>query len=109
VDANLLKGTLDLILLSILERGEKYGGQIIGEVQLETGGYFSFKEGTLYPALHRLEKQKLVTAEFRQLPRGGSPVRFYQLTDAGGTALEQKRSELARFNAAVRTLVGGEV
>jgi len=109
MDANLLKGTLDLILLSILERGEKYGGQIIGEVQLETGGYFSFKEGTLYPALHRLEKQKFVTAEFRQLPRGGSPVRFYQLTDAGGKALEQKRFELARFNAAVRTLVGGEV
>jgi PadR family transcriptional regulator, regulatory protein PadR len=109
MDANLLKGTLDLILLNALERGEKYGGQIISEVQFQTDGYFSFKEGTLYPALHRLEKQKWVTAEFRQLPRGGSAVRFYTLTEAGGKALEAKRTELARFNSVLRKLVGGSL
>lgn len=108
MDANLLKGHLDLILLAILEHEPKYGGQITNEADHRTQGAFQFKEGTLYPALHRLEKAGWVTAEFRQLPRGGTPVRFYTLTDTGRTALKDKRNTYERFTRAVQALVGGQ-
>lgn len=56
-DANLLKGNLDLILLEILEPNPMYGLEIINEAQSRTEGYFDFKEGSLYPALHRLSNK----------------------------------------------------
>jgi PadR family transcriptional regulator, regulatory protein PadR len=106
MDANLLKGHLDLILLAALEHGPRYGGQIIGEVAARTEGQFQFKEGSLYPALHRLERAGWVSAEFQQLPRGGTPVRFYTLSDSGRATLHQKRAEYASFSRAVRELIG---
>ncbi|ULH13986.1 helix-turn-helix transcriptional regulator (plasmid) [Deinococcus sp. KNUC1210] len=107
MDPNLLKGHLDLILLAALEHEPKYGGQITQEVKTRTDGAFQFKEGSLYPALHRLEKAGWVLAEFHQLPRGGTPVRFYTLTESGRRALDDKRDTYYRFQNAVRTLVGG--
>ena len=107
MDANLLKGHLDLILLAVLEEGTKYGGQIIQEVQARTDGHFLFKEGSLYPALHRLKKAGWAVGEFQQLPRGGSPVRFYTLTESGRGALSEKRATYEQFSAAVRALLGG--
>lgn len=64
MDAQQLKGHLDLLLLAALERGPSYGGQIIADVQAATGGYFSLREGTLYPALHRLEKAGWIEGNF---------------------------------------------
>jgi PadR family transcriptional regulator, regulatory protein PadR len=103
-DPNLLKGNLDLILLSILEDGEMYGLEITKEAQDRTDGYFTFSIGSLYPALHRLEQQSLIAGEFRPAPRGGSPVKYYALTSGGKTTLENKRAEFDAFSAAVRSL-----
>ena len=66
MDPNLLKGHLDLILLAALEHEPKYGGQILTEVHDRTDGAFQFKEGSLYPALHRLEKAGWIEGEFQQ-------------------------------------------
>jgi PadR family transcriptional regulator, regulatory protein PadR len=104
VDANLLKGNLDLILLTILERGEMYGLEIIEEANTRTDGYFEFKEGSVYPALHRLTQQGLLEANFKPSPRGGMPSRYYTLTKKGQTALEQKQRDFDRFTDAVRGL-----
>ena len=106
-DKNILRGNLDLILLSILESGEKYGLQIISEARVRTDGYFEFKEGSLYPALHRLEKAKLVRAEFRPSDTGGPRRRYYQLTNAGKKALERKREDFDTFNRKVKALWEG--
>jgi len=104
--ANLLKGNLELILLSILQDEPKYGLEIIKEASSRTGGYFDFKEGSLYPALHRLTEAKLLEAEFSYLPRGGAPVRFYRITQAGRKVLAQKREEFEQFSRAVESLWG---
>jgi len=107
VDANLLRGHLDLILLAALEGGAKYGSQLILDVDAQTQGYFQFREGSLYPALHRLEKRGWVSGEFQVLPRGGSPVKFYALTGAGRAELSVKREDFERFTKAVGTVLGG--
>lgn len=104
MDLNLLKGNLDLILLSVLEDGERYGLEITKEANARTGGYFQLNAGSLYPALHRLEKSGRVAAETRQPPRGGPSVRYYRLTGAGRCLLADKRAAYADFDRAVKAL-----
>ncbi len=104
MDANLLKGNLDLILLTILERGEMYGLEIIEDANARTDGYFEFKEGSLYPALHRLTQAGLLSATFKPSPRGNMPSRYYSLTEQGKTALHQKQQEFDRFSQVVQGL-----
>ncbi|MCX8125897.1 MAG: PadR family transcriptional regulator, partial [Dehalococcoidia bacterium] len=57
----LLKGNTDSLLLSVIGDGPMYGYQIIKELERRSNGYFQFREGTLYPALHRLERAGLIT------------------------------------------------
>ncbi len=104
MDANLLKGHLDLILLSVLEGGEKYGLEISKEAQARTDGYFDFKVGSLYPALHRLEQAGWLTGKFRPAPRGGAPVKFYALTESGAQELAAKREQFKEFTQNVEAL-----
>ncbi|AZI44080.1 PadR family transcriptional regulator [Deinococcus psychrotolerans] len=96
-DANLLRGHLDLILLSIIQGQPKYGLEISKQAQERTDGYFDLKVGSLYPALHRLEKAGFVRGEFQSAPRSGSPVKVYALTESGGQELEARRQEFKTF------------
>ena len=100
----LLRDNFDLILLAILEDGPKYGLEIIAEAKSRTDGYFNFKEGSLYPALHRLEKARFVEAEFAPSDTGGPRRRYYRLTEAGNRQLAEKREAWERFNGAVGAL-----
>ena len=102
-DPNLIRGHLDLILLAILQPCPKYGLEIIQDAQDRTGGYFDFKEGSLYPALHRLEQQGFVRSEFQPSERGPRR-KYYTLTDHGHATLSEKRDAFDRFTRAVRTL-----
>jgi PadR family transcriptional regulator, regulatory protein PadR len=106
MNPNLLKGNLELILLAILEHEAMYGLEIIKEAEARTEGYFQFKEGSLYPALHRLVEQKLLRAEFGYPPRGGAKVRYYSLSEQGKHELATRRAEFKRFNSAVEALGG---
>ena len=108
MDPNLLKGHLDLVLLAALEHEPKYGSQIASDIHQQTSGAFVFKEGSLYPALHRLEKAGWITGDFRQLPRGGSPVKYYTLTPSGRTALHDKRAAYRAFVRTITPLIGGD-
>lgn len=103
----LLQGNLELILLTILQGGEMYGLEIIEEANSRTGGYFDFKEGSLYPALHRMTQAKWLTAEFRPSNKGGPRRRYYQISEKGQQVLAQKQAEWARFNQAIEALNGG--
>ncbi len=102
VEGNLLRGTLDFLLLASLEHGPLYGLRIIQDVQNRTGGHFNFKEGTLYPALHRLEKRGLIHAEIRPSDVGGPPRKYYHLTDTGLTELERQRDAQRAHAQALR-------
>lgn len=104
MDGNLLKGHLDLILLSIIEGSPKYGLEIAKEAQDRTDGYFDFKIGSLYPALHRLEQAGWLTSDFQPSPRGGAPVKCYELTDAGQKELQRKRDQFKTFSNKVQSL-----
>ncbi|WP_293911722.1 PadR family transcriptional regulator [Deinococcus sp.] len=97
-DPNLLRGHLDLILLSILQGQPKYGLEISKLAQDATGGYFDLKVGSLYPALHRLEKAGFVRGEFQTAPRSGSPVKVYTLTGSGGRELQARQRDFQTFS-----------
>lgn len=89
----LKKGTVQLGILALLEGGRRYGFEIIEQLRGRSGGYLDLKEGTLYPALHRLEKQGLLTAEW-VIDDGGTPPRkYYSITAEGRKALEDARRE----------------
>ena len=99
----LLKGNTETLLLSLLRQQPMYGYQIIRELDKKSQGYFRFKEGTLYPALHRLEVSGLARAKWKRLPTGQDR-RYYHITDKGLCVLNEKIAEWEGFSTAV-TLV----
>ena len=107
MNPDLLRGNLDLILLSILEARPLYGFAIIQEARERTDGYFDFKEGSLYPALHRLEQDGLLAPQLGEVGRNGKPRKYYALTDRGREVLRAKREEFRAFTGAVHRLAGG--
>jgi len=96
----LLKGNADALLLSLLRNQPMYGYQIIKELDKRSQGYFRFREGTLYPALHRLEAAGLVKGSWEKLA-SGKERRYYHLTAQGVELLEQKVAEWRGFSLAV--------
>ena len=81
-----VKGSADSLLLCLLGQQPTYGYQIIKELEARSQGYFKFKEGTLYPALHRLEKARLILGKW-QLLSNGRPRRYYHITAKGRSKL----------------------
>ncbi|GGO41077.1 PadR family transcriptional regulator [Deinococcus humi] len=106
MDQNTLRGHLDLILLASLKDAPLYGVQLIQHVHALTAGHFHFKEGTLYPALHRLEKQGLLMADLQPSPTGGPPRKYYHLTPAGRTDLARRQQAWQAFSAAMQPFGG---
>lgn len=83
-----LKGHLDLLLLAALRPGPAHGYAIIEELARRSGGEFELAEGTIYPALHRLERQGLIDSEWSDT--SGRQRRVYKLTRKGHRALREK-------------------
>ncbi|MBI4295222.1 MAG: helix-turn-helix transcriptional regulator [Chloroflexi bacterium] len=100
----LLKGSTDTLLLSLLSQEAMYGYQIIKEINTRSRGYFKFREGTLYPALHRLEQSGLVVGMWQELP-SGQVRRYYHITEKGRAFLEAKMAEWRGFAAAVDSVM----
>ncbi|QFP76170.1 PadR family transcriptional regulator [Deinococcus sp. AJ005] len=101
MDVNLFKGNLDLILLSVLEREGGYGQDIAKRVDALTDGQIRLNAGSLYPALHRLERAGFLQT---QHARGGPPVKTYLLTELGRTELLRRREGYAAFDRVLRSL-----
>ncbi len=100
----LIKGSSHSLLLCLLEQQPMYGYQIIKELKKKSEGYFKFKEGTLYPALHRLEKDRLVTGRWKMLPNG-RPRRYYYITVKGHSKLAVERVEWQDFLNAMNLII----
>jgi DNA-binding PadR family transcriptional regulator len=101
----LLKGAADTLVLSSFAEGDKYGYQVVKELERRSEGYFCLKEGTLYPILHRLERQGLLTARWETMPNG-SERRYYALTGKGRRSLSDKLNEWQTFARAVGRVTG---
>ncbi|GMU21598.1 MAG: hypothetical protein AMXMBFR13_16900 [Phycisphaerae bacterium] len=103
-DRELVRGTLDTLLLETISRGPMYGYQICKTVNAETDGYFHLREGSLYPALHKLETEGLLKAFWEQADTGRRR-KYYQITERGKTTLARKRQEWQAFAAAVERVL----
>jgi len=106
MDAEMLKGHLDTIVLAALESGPAHGYAIIETIRARSGATFDLPEGTVYPALHRLEAGGLLASEW-VVPQGGRKRRVYALTPAGRDALAKRRSAWDRFVQGVNAIVSG--
>jgi PadR family transcriptional regulator PadR len=130
MDSRLLSGTVEMLILEVLARGDSYGYQIAQTVLGQSDGYFQLKEGSLYPALHRLERQKLLRSywvapgtrfDAEGTPEdetatsegetsggagGGRRRKYYRLTPRGQAILKAKRDEWQRFAAGVSGVLG---
>ena len=96
----LLKGSTDSLLLYLINNQPMYGYQIIKEIEKKSNGYFQFKEGTLYPALHRLEKEGLIRGKWQKLPNGQER-RYYHIQEKGQMVLNERLTTWRDFSKAV--------
>jgi PadR family transcriptional regulator, regulatory protein PadR len=99
-----LKGNLDLLLLSVLAAGPAHGYAIISALRDRSGGAFDLPEGTVYPALHRLEDAGLLASSWADAD--GRRRRVYGLTDKGAAALAAERTEWRRFATGIQAVLG---
>ena len=99
----LLKGNTETLLLSLLAEQPMYGYQIVKEMEKRSSGYFQFKEGTLYPALHRLEEGNLVEGQWEGASTGTFR-RYYHITAKGQRVLLEWLQEWQRFSRAVNAV-----
>jgi DNA-binding PadR family transcriptional regulator len=102
--ADVLKGHLDLLLLAIVEDGPFHGYAIIDELRERTNGAIDLPEGTIYPALHRLERAGLLVSRWSEV--NGRRRRTYSLTAGGKKAASAKRREWSTFALTVQRVVG---
>ena len=99
-----LKGHLDLLLLAILAEGPAHGYAVIETLRQRSSGTFDLPEGTIYPALHRLEKQDLLSSDWSE--ESGRRKRTYRLTPQGKLALSKRQKEWQVFSGAVDATIG---
>ena len=100
-----LKGHLDLLLLVVLKKGPAHGYAVIESLRRQSGGLFDLPEGTIYPALHRLERQGLLRSHWQE--DTARRKRIYQLTPKGEQALAKRQAEWQKFAKAVNATIAG--
>jgi DNA-binding PadR family transcriptional regulator len=101
---DLLKGSSYSLLLCLLEQQPMYGYQLVKELEARSQGYFRFKEGTLYPALHHLENSGLITSEWQMLPNGRQR-RYYHITEKGLAKLASEKTQWHDFLNAMKLII----
>lgn len=102
------KGVLDMLVLKLLEKEEKYGYQLISQLREKSDGMIALKEGTLYPILYRLEDDKLICSRWSE-PKGREVSRkYYAITDNGRQKLNDMFVLWSEFYRVIRTIMEEE-
>lgn len=99
-------GSTAVMILRLLAEKPMYGYQIVKELQTRSEGYFDLEQGTLYPALHRLEKDNLVQSEWEVVEEGPSR-KYYHITDQGRAELEKSAQQWSDFSRNLLKLLDG--
>lgn len=99
-----LRGTLPALILRAIERAPDHGYSIAQRIKTSSKGVLDFKEGTLYPALHKLENEQMV--ESYEEAENGRTRRYYRITKAGHAALAKDRKEWKEVSRAINSLLG---
>lgn len=105
-DKGLMAGSGTMLILSLLEGADMYGYQMIEELARRSSDLFQMKEGTLYPILHALEKDKCLSSYQREASTGRMR-KYYKLTRRGKKLLGDKRAEWAAFHQGVEQVLSG--
>ena len=108
VNTELLKGNVVTLVLTMLSRKDMYGYELIKDLHLRSEGLFDLKEGTLYPVLHLLERDKAVEAYWEEKD-SARPRKYYRITKAGRALLKDKKKEWQEFQKAVSHVLGVEL
>jgi PadR family transcriptional regulator, regulatory protein PadR len=103
---NFLNGVPELLVLKLLSRREMYGYEIVKAIKTETRQTLSFGEGCIYPYLHYLEEEKLLSSRRKEV--GGRSRNYYQLTRRGVRRLEQLNTDWDRVTAGITLLMQGK-
>src|SRR5713226_9430520 len=106
MEGEMLKGHLNMIVLAALSAGPAHGYAIIEEIKRRSGQAFDLPEGTIYPALHRLEQAGLLASRW-VTAESGRRRRVYALTRRGDRALAERRAVWKQFSDAIGGLLGG--
>lgn len=102
------KGVLDMLVLKLLEKEEKYGYQLISQLRDKSDGMITLKEGTLYPILYRLEDDALICSHWSE-PKGREVSRkYYAITDRGRQKLNEMFGLWSEFYRVIRTIMEEE-
>ena len=102
--SDLVQGTLDLLILRTLALEPKHGWAIAKRIQQVSGEILQVQQGSLYPALHRLEQQAWIESEWAET-EAGRQAKFYRLTKAGRTQLERETESWARLSGAINVVL----
>jgi PadR family transcriptional regulator len=108
VNSDLMRGVAEPVILNFLNKKKMYGYEIIKLVNEKTNNAFQWKEGTLYPCLHRLEAAKLIESEW-QIAGNNKARKYYTLTRKGAAILVEKKEEWAVFAKSVNVLLSATV
>jgi PadR family transcriptional regulator, regulatory protein PadR len=106
MEGEMLKGHLDMIVLAALATGPAHGYAVIEEIKRKSGQAFDLPEGTIYPALHRLEQAGLLDSRWMTADSGRRR-RVYALTRRGKRALVERRAVWRQFSDAIGGLLAG--
>ena len=105
LNRELLKGSTNMLVLSLLEHENMYGYKIIKELSKKSQNIFEFQEGTLYPILHSLEEKNYITSYWDE--SGVKKRKYYTITKEGKKHLKDKKEEWKTFSNGVNQVVGG--
>lgn len=103
-NSDLMRGTVETILLQLLSERRMYGYEMIKVVNERTRGAFAWKEGTLYPCLHRLEGDGLIASEWVE-GEHGKHRKYYRLTRQGEALCREKLEEWTAFSQAMQMVL----
>ena len=105
--ADIMKGTLDLLVLQTLALGPKHGVGVAERIAQISRGTFQVKAGSLFPALHRLEQEGFIAGEWSTTPEGHR-AKFYRMTAAGQRQLVTEKKHWARIVLAIGQILEAE-
>lgn len=104
IEKSLLSGSTPMLVLSLLADGDKYGYEMVETLAKRSDDTFLLKEGTLYPLLHAMEKEHLVTSYIQSGPTGRER-KYYHLTTDGRRQLEYRQEEWKLFSKTVNAVL----
>src|SRR5690349_16517023 len=104
-DREFLTGTVGVLILSLLTERAMYGYEMLQEAERRSAKQFQMKEGTLYPALHQMERAGLLKSVWRD-SESGRGRKYYSLTAKGRRHAESKRRQWESISAAMRAILG---